>query len=254
MMLQPWLWKGATCFGSKLAPGIFHRLTQAVRRMLIRRWLKATVVYLDEFFIKADTLKECAEAMNVLIALLRKLGFQINWKKVVDPSTRIIFLGIEIDSIAMCLRLPEDKLTQVRQELFTFLNRKRASKKQLQSLAGKLNFCASVVYGGRVFSRRIIDTINLLKEGRHKIKLSTSIKSDILWWHNFMASFYGRSMLLEKQIEGRSMLLEKQPITSVFTDSCILVLVPSVTEIGSIQIGSWIGRQWLTFILIPKKS
>ena len=214
------------CFGSKLAPGIFHRLTQAVRRMLIRRGLKATVVYLDDFFIKADTLLECAEAMNILIALLRKLGFQINWKKVVDPSTRIIFLGIEIDSIAMCLRLPEDKLSQVRQELSLFLNRKRASKKQLQSLAGKLNFCASVVYGGRVFSRRIIDTINLLKEGSHKIILSASIKSDILWWHNFMASF-----------NGRSMLLDKQPITSVFTDSCNV-------GAGAVYEGDWFYTNW----------
>ena len=75
----------------------------------------------------------------------------------------------------MCLRLPDDKLIKVRQELSLFLNHNRASKKQLQSLAGKLNFCASVVYGGRVFSRRITDTINSLKEGRHKIKLSTSI-------------------------------------------------------------------------------
>ena len=215
------------CFGSKLAPGIFHRLTQAVRRMLIRHGIKATVVYLDDFFIKADTLDECAKAMNILIALLRKLGFQINWKKIVDPSTRITFLGIEIDSIAMCLRLPDDKLIQVRQELSLFLNRKRASKKQLQSLAGKLNFCASVVvYGGRVFSRRIIDTINLLKEGRHKIKLSTSIKSDILWWHSFMAFF-----------NGRSMLLDKQPITSVFTDSCTL-------GAGAIYNGDWFYANW----------
>ena len=214
------------CFGSKLAPGIFHRLTQAVRRMLIRRGLKATVVYLDDFFIKADTLLECAEAMNILIALLRKLGFQINWKKVVDPSTRIIFLGIEIDSIAMCLRLPEDKLSQVRQELSLFLNRKRASKKQLQSLAGKLNFCASVVYGGRGFSRCIIDTINLLKEGSHKTILSASIKSDILWWHNFMASF-----------NGRSMLLDKQPITSVFTDSCNV-------GAGAVYEGDWFYTNW----------
>lgn len=214
------------CFGSKLSPGIFHRLTQAVRRMLIRRGLTATVVYLDDFFIKADTLKECAEAMNLLIALLRKLGFQINWKKVVDPSTKIIFLGIEIDSIAMCLRLPDEKLTQVRHELSLFLNRKRASKKQLQSLAGKLNFCASVVYGGRVFSRRIINTINLLKEGSHKIKLSNSIKSDIVWWHNCMASF-----------NGRSMLLDKQPVTSVFTDSCTL-------GAGAIYNGDWFYVNW----------
>ena len=43
-------------FGSKLAPGIFHRLSQAVRRMLKRRGL-ADVVYLDDFFIKANTFK-----------------------------------------------------------------------------------------------------------------------------------------------------------------------------------------------------
>ena len=111
----------------------------------------------------------------------------------------------------MCLRLPDDKLLQIRHELSLFLHRKRASKKQLQSLAGKLNFCASVVYGGRVFSRRIIDTINLLKEGNHKIRLNNSIKADIRWWHTFMTSF-----------NGRSMLLDKQPVTSVFTDSCNL--------------------------------
>lgn len=214
------------CFGSKLAPGIFHRITQAVRRMLIRRGLTATVVYLDDFFIKANTFQDCLAAMNILISLLRKLGFAINWRKVVDPTTRIIFLGIEIDSIAMCLRLPDEKLIQVRHELSLFLHRKRASKKQLQSLAGKLNFCASVVYGGRVFSRRIIDTINLLKEGNHKIKLSSSIKADILWWHSFMISF-----------NGRSMLLDKQPVTSVFTDSCNL-------GAGAIYNGDWFYTNW----------
>ena len=111
----------------------------------------------------------------------------------------------------MCLRLPDEKLIQVGHELSLFQRRKRASKKQLQSLAGKLNLCASVVYGGRVFSRRIIDTINLLKEDSHKIKLSGSIQADIAWWHSCMQSF-----------NGRSLLLDKQPITSVLTDSVTL--------------------------------
>ena len=131
------------CFGSRLAPGIFHWLTQAVKRMLKRKGLSATVVYLDDFFIKANTFDKCLEALNVVISLLRKLGFHINWKKVTDPCTKIIFLGIEIDSLNMCLRLPDDKLYQIRKGLSLFLTRKRASKKQLQSLAGKLNFCAS---------------------------------------------------------------------------------------------------------------
>ena len=65
-------------FGSKLSPGIFHRLTQAVRRMLRRHGLTAAVVYLDDFFIMADTFEQCLSALNLTINLLRKLGFQIN--------------------------------------------------------------------------------------------------------------------------------------------------------------------------------
>ena len=82
------------------------------------------------------------------------------------------------------------------------------------------------MYGGRVFSRHIINKINLLKADNHKIKLSSSIKADILWWHNFMISF-----------NGRSMLLDKQPITSVFTDSCNL-------RGGAIYDGDWFYTRW----------
>ena len=214
------------CFGSKLAPGIFHRLTQAVKRMLKRRGLKATVVYLDDFFIKAETFADCIFALNTLVFLLRKLGFQINWNKVVDPTKKLIFLGIEIDSVDMCLRLPDDKLSQVRQELSRFAARKRASKKQLQSLAGKLNFCASVVYGGRVYSRRIIDALNRLKADNHKVMLCGSIKADITWWQSFMANF-----------NGKSMLLDTIPVKSVFTDSCNLAA-------GGFFEGDWFYCNW----------
>ena len=109
-------------FGSKLPPGIFHRLTQAVRRMFRRHGLAATVVYLDDFFIKADTFEQCLVALNWTITLLRKLGFQINWNKVVNPFSKITVLGKEIDSEAMCLKLPDEKLVQIRQELDLFLN------------------------------------------------------------------------------------------------------------------------------------
>ena len=97
-------------FGSRLAPGIFHRLTQAVRCMMERRGF-TVVVYLDDFFLCAPTLSECALAMSILTKLLRSQGFQINWNKVVDPTQCIVFLGIEIDSRSMCKRLPADKLT-----------------------------------------------------------------------------------------------------------------------------------------------
>ena len=214
------------CFGSRMAPGVFHHLTQAVRRMLKRKGLTATVVYLDDFFIKGNSFQECLDALNLVISLLRKLGFHINWKKVTDPCTKIVFLGVEIDSVNMCLRLPDAKLNQVRTELSLFETRKRASKKQLQSLAGKLNFCASVVFGGRVFLRRIIDSINLLKGDNHKMKLTAGIRADILWWQSFMSTF-----------NGKSMLLDRQHIQSVFTDSCTIAA-------GGIYEGDWFYINW----------
>ena len=79
----------------------------------------------------------------------------------------------------MTLRLPDEKVHQVREELALFQKRMHASKKQFKSLAGKLNFCSSVVYDGRVYSRRIIDTFSALKGSYHKAKLNDDIRTVI---------------------------------------------------------------------------
>ena len=107
-----------------------------------------TIVYLDDFLIISENKHVCAEALRVLIQLLRKLGFMIHWGKVVDPTTRITFLGIELDSSSMTLRLPEEKLLHLQQELQSSLSRNRFTKRQLQSLAGHLSWAANVVRGG----------------------------------------------------------------------------------------------------------
>ena len=89
-----------------------------------RRGLHNIVVYLDDFFICESSLDKCAETTRVLIQLLRQLGFQINWSKVVDPCQSLIFLGVEISSTSMYVRLPDDTLQALKQELLTFTGRK----------------------------------------------------------------------------------------------------------------------------------
>ena len=78
------------------------------------------VLHLDDFFIKGNSFKECMDAMNLVISLLRKLGFHINWKKVTDPCAKIVFLGVDIDLVNMCLKLPDAKLNQLCTELSLF--------------------------------------------------------------------------------------------------------------------------------------
>ena len=196
-------------FGARLSVGIFHRLTQAVKRIMARKGFDLIVVYLDDFLIISKSKEQCALALHVLIKLLRKLGFSIHWGKVVDPTPIITFLGIELDSICMSLRLPHDKLASIREELQGFVNRKRTTKRQLQSLAGKLSWAASVVRGGRVFLRRIFNQIGKLKCGYHRVLITSDIRYDIAWWLQLMVEF-----------NGRSLLLDKRPIECVFTDAC----------------------------------
>ena len=83
-------------FGARLSPGIFHRLTQAVKRIMARKGHNFLVVYLDDFLIIAESKEACSVAFTTLLGLLRKLGFSIHWGKVVDPTQKITFLGIEL--------------------------------------------------------------------------------------------------------------------------------------------------------------
>ncbi len=197
------------CFGASRAPAIFHRLSQAVRRMMSRKGIHGIVAYIDDFLIVTSTFEECKEAFLILVQLLRKLGFMISWKKVIDPCQRIIFLGVEIDSLCLCVRLPDAKLQAFRRELQAFRQLKRATKRQLQHLCGRLNWAAAVVRGGRVYLRNIINAINRLKHQRSRVRLGADVQGDIAWWNEFMPTF-----------NGVSAILDKQPITCLCTDAC----------------------------------
>lgn len=182
-------------FGSKLSPGIFVRISSAVKRMLIRRGINAIVVYLDDFLLVAETKEACMEALNCLITLLRQLGFFISWAKVCGPSRQITFLGINIDTVRMMLELPPNKLADLMRLIDKFFTMRRASKKQLQSLAGKLNWSAQVVRGGRSYLRRILDLMNNLRAQHHKIKLTDEFFKDLHWWKSCLNLFNGRAIV-----------------------------------------------------------
>ena len=74
-----------------------------------------------------------------------------------------------------------------------------ASKRQLQSLAGSLNFACRAVQGGRTFLRRVIDCVNRLRHSSHRCRLNSQFRADIKWWQQFLFTFNGRSMMLDFQ-------------------------------------------------------
>ena len=94
---------------------------------------------------------------------MAKFGFELNLDKLVPLTTYLIFLGILIDSMIMELSLPSDKLADIQHIMNDFLSKQRIIKRQLQRLAGKLNFASRVVRGQRTFVRRILDVIGKIR-------------------------------------------------------------------------------------------
>ncbi|XP_070173464.1 uncharacterized protein [Littorina saxatilis] len=178
-------------FGSNVGPSCFHRLSQAVRRCMARKGMKGLVAYIDDFFLTAETKEECQSMLLTLIRLLRELGFNISWHKVVGPTQRITFLGVDIDTRDCTLSLGNDKRRQLQHKLRQFQHKQRASKQQLQSLAGSLNWASFVIRGGRFFLRRILDAIKPLQQQKHKTRLTRDFHQDLQWWLSFLHVFNG---------------------------------------------------------------
>ena len=139
-------------FGGRSAPGIFHRLTQAVRHMMKWRGF-LVIVYLDDFLVIGATEAECQQAYDTLFNLLTDLGFQLSTSKLVPPCQSLIFLGVLFDTVSLTLSLPAQKLSQLKEVISLFCAKKRATKRQLQQLAGRLNWACKVVYGGRISAK-----------------------------------------------------------------------------------------------------
>ena len=207
-------------FGSNVGPSIFHRLSQSVRRCMLRKGMAGIIAYIDDFLITAATKYECNRKLLQLIRLLRELGFNISWKKVVGPTQKITFLGVDIDTRDSTLSLGEDKLGQLHQRLLSFQNKRRASKQQLQSLAGSLNWACQAVRGGKFFLRRILDTIKPLQQQRHKALLTTEFKADLGWWLSFLRVFNGTAFF------------DRCSREHVFVDACNLAA-------GAFHKGDW---------------
>ena len=115
---------------------------------------------------------------SVLIKLLGE-RFQIDWDKVVGPCQRLTFLGIEIDTVRRQLSLPERKICELRLLLSETTAKRSNTKQTLQSLVGKLNFAARVVFGARTFLRRMIDTVNHVRRQHHHVRTNAQMRADL---------------------------------------------------------------------------
>ncbi len=195
-------WQGHTFvdanlpFGLRSAPLIFSAIGDALQWVMESKGVSWVAHYIDDFVtLGMPGSTECASNVEQMHSACELMGLPREPEKDKGPATTLSFLGIEIDSIAMELRLPGDKLTRLREDLAAWRSQKACKKRELLSLIGVLSHASRVVRAGRSFLRRLIDLSMVPRHLEHYVRLNAGARSDIEWWSRYASAWNGISMM-----------------------------------------------------------
>ena len=101
------------------------------------------------------------------------------------PSTVLVVLGLELDSVNQVAHLPAEKLSALKELITSWLTRKWYNRQDLESPIGHLHQAAKVGWPGRTFLRCMIDFLCCFRKRDHPLHLNREFHLDLLWWHTF---------------------------------------------------------------------
>ena len=159
-----------TCLPFELtsAPKIFNVLAYLLSWILEQQQVTPVMHYLDDFLTMAPPDSSmCANNFQIIKDTCSKLGVSLDLEKIKGPSQCLTFLGITLDTQLMQARLPDDKLSQVCNEVAAWLSCKNAAKGQILSLIGLLQNATWMVTPVRTVASRMYKAAACLKKLSH---------------------------------------------------------------------------------------
>lgn len=182
-------------FGLRSSPAFFLKFVDGLKFVMSSKGASPIWNDLDDFWTcgPPSPSPHCQNSLDVKLRTCDELGFKTNPEKTVQPNTNLILLGIELDSLAQESRIDQARLTENLHMLDKWSSLKHCTKRQLQSLIGKLQFICSVCRPGRTFLLRMIDLLPKATHPSYCIRLTVAFRNDIHWGRTFLISWNGRS-------------------------------------------------------------
>ena len=219
-------------FGLRSSPKLFNILADLLAWILEQQGVSYLLHYLDDFLtIGRPLTSECLNNLTRMKQVCQLLNVPLAIEKVEGPSTCLDFLGILLDTVRMEARLPDDKMSRLKAEVISWLDKCKATKRQILSLVGLLQHAAKVVRARRIFVRRMYSVAAQVKELDYFTRLNKGFRSDLFWWHTFVSEWNGCSFL--KVVAG-----EPRPQMAIQTDAS------GAWGCGAFFQGRWMQWQW----------
>ena len=197
-------------FGASISCALFQCFSDALRHIIVTISGKPLAVtnYLDDFLFMDTSEEKCNNLVRNFLNICHDLCVPIAHDKTEWASPQIIFLGILLNGIHMVLSVPLNKRQKAIAMINQLLEKKKATVKQLQQLAGYLNFLSKAIHPGCAFTRCIYSKYSNNAFGaknkqilrpHHHVRLDSEFKLDCEVWRSFLsqedASVVCRSMM-----------------------------------------------------------
>ena len=157
-----------------------------------------SINYLDDFG-SAEPWNLVWDSFNALRRILQQVGLKESTQKAVLPTTKLTFLGVFFDTDKMTLEVSKDRIAETIFEIEKWERRSMFTRKNLESLIGKLQFISNCVRGSRVFISRLLTCLTGT-ERKQLIPIDTEMRKDIAWWKQFMTQYNGVSIMWHLQL------------------------------------------------------
>lgn len=182
-------------FGLRSATLACQRTTNAIAHIFLSGYHHQCVNYIDDFGGVETSLDDASLAFRDLEDLFNSLGLESSPAKDCPPSTRMVFLGLVYDTVAMTLEVPQDKLTRTTELICHWLSSPRATRSDLQSLIGKLSYICACISPGKIFMQRILNELRQLPHKHSPFTPSSALLADLRWWNQFLFVYNGVSLI-----------------------------------------------------------
>ncbi|XP_048761600.1 uncharacterized protein LOC125670455 isoform X1 [Ostrea edulis] len=221
-------------FGCKISCAIWDRFACFLHWLTQNRSQNSSILhYLDDFFFCGREHSISKNTLDTFLSLCSDLGVPIANDKTVYPTQVLTFLGIEFDTVQMIMKLPWEKIHEIKHKILDIMTFRKVTLQQLQSILGLLNFACRVIAPGRAFCRRLTDATIGLGKPHHHTRVTLEMKADLQVWLTFLQSFNGISVIT-KSIWVNNDTLE------LYTDSA----GGDSGGFGIFFAGKWAYAQW----------
>ena len=195
----------STGFGCALSPYFFTTIVNHLTSTL-RNYGIPVEQYVDDALVLGRSAAQCEARVRVLRAAWAFLGLREKPSKYEPPSQQFQFLGMQIDSVNMMVRVPDSKKTKLLDRIRKFRQDFGSPgvpvpRKELASLVGKLTWASGGVRHGRVYTRRMQRALHsnlghlTLHQRLHmggSIVLEPEFWLDVDWWEEAIPRSPGR--------------------------------------------------------------